>query len=99
MKKKETIINRMLDILAEMNDLDSDVVDHFSFREAYERAADELNYEEWEPGENDIFRFTYRLGDRYFGFYQKLKQILIDEGLTTVEQREAFIKKTFVLEE
>ena len=98
MKKKETIINRMLDILAEANDLDSDIVDHFTFRTAYVRAADELNYEESEDGENDIYKFTYNFGSRYFGFYKKLKQILIDEGLTTVQQREDFIRKTFVLE-
>ena len=99
MKKKQTIINRMLDILAEANELDGGIVDHFTFRTAYERAADELNYEESEPGENDFYRFIYNFGDRYFGFYKKLKQILIDEGLTTVGQREEFIKKTFVLED
>lgn len=98
MKKKETIINRMLDILAEANGLDSDIIDHHTFYEAYSHAADELDYEESEPGENDIYKFTYKLGDRYFGFYKKLKQILIDEGLTEAEQRKEFIKKTFVLE-
>lgn len=98
MKKKETIINRMLDILAEANDLDSDIVDHRTFYEAYSHAAEELDYKESEPGENDIYKFTYKLGDRYFGFYLKLKQILIDEGLKTVEQRKEFIQKTFVLE-
>ena len=98
MKKKKTIIKRMLDILAEANDLDSDIVDHFTFRNAYERAANELNHEESEPGENDIYKFTYNFGNRYFWFYKKLKPILIAEGLTTLEQREEFIKKTFVLE-
>ena len=99
MKKKETIINRMLDILAEANDLDSDIIDHHTFYEAYSHAAHMLNYEEWEDGENDIYKFTFNLGDRYFGFYKKLKQILIDEGLKTEDQRKAFIQKTFMLEE
>jgi hypothetical protein len=100
MKKKETIINRMLDILAEANDLDSDIVDHHTFYEAYENAAMQLDLydDEDEDGESDIYKFTYNLGDRYFGFYQKLKQILIDEGLKTVEQRKEFVQKTFVLE-
>ena len=100
MKNKETIINRMLDILAEANELDDDIVDHSSFRKAYENAAMQLDLydDEDEDGESDIYRFTYNLGDRYFGFYQKLKQILIDEGLKTVEQRKEFIQKTFVLE-
>ena len=98
MKNKQTLINRMLDILAEANELDDEIVYHFTFRAAYEHAANELNYEEWEPGENDIYKFTYNFGNRYFGFYKKLKQILIDEGLTTVQHREEFIKKTFVLE-
>ena len=100
MKKKETIINRMLDILAEANVLDSDIVDHHTVYEAYENAAMQLDLydDEDEDGESDIYKFTYNLGDRYFGFYQKLKQILIDEGLKTVEQRKEFIQKTFVLE-
>jgi len=98
MKNKQTIINRMLDILAEANDLDSDIIDHHTFYKAYSRAADMLNFEEWEDGENDIYRFTYNLGDRYFKFYQKLKQILIDEGLKTEKQRKEFVQKTFVLE-
>ena len=58
MKNKQTIINRMLDILAEANDLDSDIIDHHTFYEAYHRAADMLNFEEWEDGENDIYKFT-----------------------------------------
>ena len=100
MKKKETIINRMLDILAEANDLDSDIVDHHSFYEAYDHAADELECEESEDGELDIFKFIYELGNRYFGFYHdKLKPILIVEGLTTIEQRREFNNKTFVLED
>lgn len=98
MKRKQAIINRMLDILAEANEFDDDIVDHFTFREAYEKSASQLEYGESEPGENDIYRFTYNFGNRYFGFYQKLKQILIDEGLKTVKQREEFIKKTFVLD-
>ena len=101
MKKKETIINRMLDILAEANGLDNDIVDHSSFRKAYENAAMQLDLydDEDEDGENDIYKFTFNLGDRYFGFYKKLKQILIDEGLKTEDQRKEFIKKTFVLED
>ena len=99
MKNKQTIINRMLDILAEVNSLDDDIVDHHTFYEAYCYAADQLNYEESEDGEFDIYRFTYNLGDRYFTFYnQKLKPILIAEGLTTQAQRKEFIQKTFVLE-
>ncbi len=98
MKKKETIINRMLDILAEANDLDSSIVDHHTFYGAYERAAAELECEESEDGELDIFKFVYELGNRYFGFYQdKLKPILIAEGLVTMEQRREFNKETFVL--
>ena len=101
MKKKETIINRMLDILAEANDLDSDIVDHKTFYKEYDHAADILEYErEGEDGEYDIFKFICKLGDRYFGLYQdKLKPILIAEGLTTIEQRREFNEKTFVLEE
>jgi hypothetical protein len=98
MKNKQTIINRMLDILAEAHDLDSDIVDHHTFYEAYHRAADMLNFEESEDGEFDIYKFTYNLGDRYFGFYKKLKQILIDEGLKTEKQRKEFVQKTFILE-
>lgn len=98
MKKKEIIINRMLDILAEANDLDSDIVDHHTFYKAYKHAAVKLECEESEPGENDIYKFTYRLGERYFSFYhEKLKPILIAEGLTTIEQRREFNKETFVL--
>ena len=98
MKKKETIINRMLEILEEANSFDDDIVDHHTFYEAYSHAADQLNYEEWEDGENDIYKFTYNLGDRYFKFYnQKLKPILIAEGMTTAAQRKEFIQKTFVL--
>lgn len=100
MKKKETIINRMLNILAEANDLDSDIVDHKTFYKAHLHAIDVLECcEESEDGEFDIFKFICKLGDRYFGFYDKLKPILIAEGLTTMEQRIAFNDKTFVLEE
>ncbi len=100
MKNKQTIINRLLDILAEANDLDCDIVDHHSFYLVYCHAANELDrYEEDEDGESDIYRFIYNLGDRYFTFYnQKLKPILIAEGLTTVEQRKEFTRKTLVLE-
>lgn len=99
MKNKQTIINRMLDILAEANELDDDIVDHHSFYEAYSRSVDMLNHGESEPGENDIFKFTYRLGERYFTFYnQKLKPLLIAEGLKTIAQRKEFTSKTFVLE-
>ena len=100
MKKKETIINRMLDILAEAHDLDISIVDHGTFYRAWTQAIDELEYEESEDGELDFFKFTVKLGDRYFGFYQeKLKPILIAEGLTTKEQLMEFNKKTFVLKE
>lgn len=99
MKKKQTIINRMLDILAEANELDDDIVDHHTFYEAYSRAVDQLDYKESEDGEFDIYRFTYNLGNRYFRFYRyKLRPILIAEGLNE-KQRKEFIQKTFVLEE
>jgi hypothetical protein len=98
MKTKKALISNMLNILAEANDLDADIIDHHTFYEAYSRAADMLNYEEDEDGEFDIYEFTYNLGDSYFGLYKQLKQILIDEGLITIEQRKAFIQKTFVIE-
>lgn len=99
MKKKEAIINRMLDILTEINEYDDEIIDHFTFKERYMYAIKVLSYPEGEPGENDLFKFIYNFGKRYFYFYNKLKQILINEGLTDIEQRKDFIKKTFVLEE
>ncbi len=97
MKKKKTIINRMLDILTEINEYDDEIIDHFTFKEKYLYAIEELRYPESEPGENDIFKFIYNFGKRYFYFYRKLKQILINEGLTKVEQRKDFVRKTFIL--
>ena len=98
MKKKETIINRMLEILEEANSFDDDIVDHHTFYEAYSHAADVLNYEESEDGEFDIYKFTYKFGESYFELYhQKLKPILIAEGLNE-KQRKEFVQKTFVLE-
>ena len=95
MTKKEKIVEKMQDLLAEVSDLNNEDITDANYREYYENAADELNrYEEDEDGESDIYKFTYNILDEYVGLRNELTDILKAEGLDK-EQRKQFYQLNF----
>ena len=94
---KNKLVKELVEILEELSDIWDEDINYDNFREYYNRSADELDYEEDEEGENDLFKLTYRLCGEFVDIKNQLTEVLKKEGLSLEERRE-FYKNNIVKE-